>query len=360
MSAVRWFLRFRDVDSPPLAPGELQAWERFAAEPRHRQELAEVNEIWRAVQTLGGPKMPSEAELSADEFDGSISINEWHARNAGKKRAPASWLSRPARLQLMAAGLAAAVIGATFYFQLWSHWSSREQVQAFATPRAEQRAVTLVDGSVVTLGARTEIHTRITATERTIVLDRGEAWFNVAHERQRPFKVLAGGGVITALGTEFNVRRDFEGEKDRVTVTVGEGLVKVEPRRIASQNSMSKSATAEPGSMWQMAQLRKGQEVIYDNAKGRSGIRSADVTATAAWKEGRLEYIHQPLSAVVASINRYSEKSIALADESVGELDYSGTVFEGQIDEWVRALRTAFPVFVTETNDRILIQSSPP
>lgn len=336
--AVRWFLRLRGAGSPPLTPEELQEWERFAADPAHRRELAKVKGMWEAVHTLGGPRMPTDAELDADEFDGSVSIAQWQAHQTEQKSKSKSRLLPPSKLFLLAASIA--VVAFTTAFSIY-RWNSREQIQAFATPRAELRELKLVDGSVVTLGARTEIHTRITATERVIVLDRGEAWFDVAQERNRPFRVYAGDGVITALGTAFNVRRDMEGKLDRVTITVGSGAVKVEPR----------------ADDWKVAKLVKGEAVTYNREGARGEVKPADIKAAAAWKEGRLEYIHQPLSAVVASVNRYSEKPIVLANETVGEFDYSGTVFEGQIEDWLRALHTAFPISVTESDDQILIAS---
>lgn len=342
--AVHWFIRLRDDDSPPLEADELQEWERFAAEAAQRRELGEVAEVWEAVHTLGGPRMPTEAELSADDFDGSESVSRWKARRSSGR---GKYTSSRSLRWLVAASLAGLIVAMGNYQQPWFDWRPQKQIQAFATPVAEHREVKLADGSVVTIGARTEIQTRITATERTIVLDRGEAWFNVAHETRRPFRVIAGSGVITAVGTEFNVRRDLDFKGDRVTVTVGAGAVNVAPRVIAEQDRRS----------WKPALLVKGQELAYDRAGVQGEVRRADIEAAAAWKEGRLEYIHQPLSSVLVQVNRYSGKPIVLGDEAAGEIDFSGTVFEGQIDDWVRALQNAFPITVTESEDRILIRS---
>jgi transmembrane sensor len=356
--AVRWFLRLRGAESPALDPEELQQWEQFAADPANRQELAAVKELWRVVPTLGGPKMPSAAELDSDDFDDSMSVVQWMARSAAHKRTRPTSSGRPIKLLLAASLSAVAVaIGILSYAQHQLDLDSQQSMQAYATPIAEQRVLTLSDGSVVTLGARTEIQTRIAATERVIVLDRGEAWFKVAHDKQRPFRVFAGGGLITALGTEFNVRRDLDADLDRVTVTVSTGVVKVEPRRTAEPRATALRQLIAGRSDWEPAKLVQGQELSYEGAEERSQVKRADIEAAAAWKEGRLEYIHQPLKAVVARVNRYSKKPIVLADDAVGDLDYSGTVFEGQIDDWVRALHSAFPISIVEDDEQILIRS---
>lgn len=355
--AVRWFLRLQDIDSLVLAPEELQQWEQFVRDPAQLQELVEIRKVWRAVRTLDGPEMPSAAELAADDFDGSLSVQEWLARGSRAEHTRSPRFGRHARWLSLAASVVAVAIGVAFNVPSWLASSTQEQIQTFSTQRAQQRSVELADGSVVTLGARTEIDTRITATERVVVLNRGEAWFEVAHEKRRAFKVLAGDGVITAVGTEFNVRRDLDGALDRITVTVGAGIVNVESTRDITQTSVSDGQSTNPGE-WRLARLVKGQELTYSRGGERGAVKHVDVEAAAAWKEGRLEYIHQPLGAVVASVNRYSDKPIVLADDSVAAIDFSGTIFEGQVDEWLRALETAFPIQIAESDDRILIRSS--
>jgi transmembrane sensor len=108
---------------------------------------------------------------------------------------------------------------------------------------------------------------------------------------------------------------------------------------------------------WTREKLVKGQQLTY-GADGRSGtITTADLEAATAWKEGRLEYRQTPFKIVIPRVNRYSEKPIELADDEVAELPYSGTVFEGQVADWLRALQTAYPIEVVDTPDRIVIRS---
>jgi transmembrane sensor len=101
----------------------------------------------------------------------------------------------------------------------------------------------------------------------------------------------------------------------------------------------------------------KGQELTYE-AHGREvSITAADLEATSAWKEGRLEYRHTPLKDVIVQVNRYSVKPIEIADDAAGELPFSGTVFGGQVAEWLRAVQSAYPIEVTESPERIIIRS---
>ena len=352
--AVRWFLRLRDEDQEPLDSEELVEWERFAAEPANRRELGEAKALWEIVNSVGGPSMPSKAELRGDHYDGTVSIEDWESSQPAPARDRSTAYGRPG-LWLFAATVAVVAIGVGVHRHL--HLSMRAQVQAVATPVAEQRTLQLPDGSSVTLGARTEIRTEIASAERRIILHSGEAWFRVARDSVRPFRVIAGSGVITALGTEFNVRRDMGAGLDQVTVTVGSGAVKVERRSPDGLADPSTVESAADHGTWRAAKVGAGQELTYSGSQGPSGIRKADVEAAIAWTEGRLEYIHEPLKAVIARVNRYSEKPMILGDDAAGEIDFSGTVFEGQIDDWVRALEASFPISITETDDSIVIRS---
>jgi len=49
-----------------------------------------------------------------------------------------------------------------------------------------------------------------TRSRRSVILGRGEALFEVAHDSARPFVVIAGNGSITAVGTTFDVRKDAD------------------------------------------------------------------------------------------------------------------------------------------------------
>jgi len=88
-------------------------------------------------------------------------------------------------------------------------------------------------------------------------------------------------------------------------------------------------------------------------SRGEDAITPAQ--ARKAWKDGHLEYLRVPLKIVIPSVNVHSKKPIVLADDTVGNLLFSGTVFEDQITDWLRALTIALPIVVIESDDRIVI-----
>jgi ferric-dicitrate binding protein FerR (iron transport regulator) len=88
-------------------------------------------------------------------------------------------------------------------------------------------------------------------------------------------------------------------------------------------------------------------------SRGDDAITPAQ--ARKAWKDGHLEYLRVPLKIVIPSVNVHSRKPIVLADDTVGNLLFSGTVFEDQVTDWLRALTIALPIVVIEGDDRIVI-----
>jgi ferric-dicitrate binding protein FerR (iron transport regulator) len=82
--------------------------------------------------------------------------------------------------------------------------------------------------------------------------------------------------------------------------------------------------------------------------------------ARKAWRDHHLEYLRVPLKIVIPSVNVHSKKPIVLADDGVGDLLFSGTVFDDQVTDWLRALTIALPIVVIEGDDRIVIAMRKP
>jgi transmembrane sensor len=358
LAAVRWFHRFLRDNVSTLPADELADWAQWA-DPQHLKQFHRVKLLWRHLgDVLPGIPRPARAECAEDDYDGSIPISAWKAQRSHRRR---GWHLHRSKLFAIAA-CASGITGgiAAYLHPEYLRSILGDRVQSYATAASQHRVIALADGSSITLGARTELSTHYTASRRIIFLERGEAWFSVAHNPRRPFTVLAGGGAITAIGTQFDVRRELDSSNlDRVTVTVGNGTVEVGPPK----ETISKDVV-EPSDLgardqpeWTSARLVQGQEITYDTEGPRERIKAVDLEAVEAWKVGRLEYRRMPLKLVIPSVNRYSEKLIVLADGSVGELPFSGTVLEDQVSDWLRALASALPIEVTESRDTIVISA---
>eukprot|EP01042_Synura_sphagnicola_P016914 gene16914-21381_t len=106
------------------------------------------------------------------------------------------------RQMLWGSGAAAASVAAVLGVGL--AYSARGET--YSTHRGQMKVVPLSDGSVISLNTESRIRVVYTTTHRTVHLEEGEALFDVARDRVRPFLVLAGETQVFAVGTSFSVR----------------------------------------------------------------------------------------------------------------------------------------------------------
>ncbi|MFL6604441.1 MAG: hypothetical protein ACJ8R9_24335 [Steroidobacteraceae bacterium] len=84
-AALRWFRRFRRDEFPMLSPDEFAHQARSPVQPEHVAQSQQAKRIWRNLNTvMRGTSRPPAAEIEADEYDGSVSVSQWLARNSHK------------------------------------------------------------------------------------------------------------------------------------------------------------------------------------------------------------------------------------------------------------------------------------
>ncbi|WP_315822132.1 FecR family protein [Paraflavitalea speifideaquila] len=106
--------------------------------------------------------------------------------------------------------------------------TTRNGLVEITTPRTVKDTVRLPDGSTIVLNAGSRLHypENFSNTERSISLEEGEAFFEVAHDPAHPFVVHTGPLTTTALGTSFNIRT--YATENKVTVALFTGKVKID------------------------------------------------------------------------------------------------------------------------------------
>lgn len=319
--AAIWWAQLRD---PEPSVDLLERWNAWiAADPSNAQAFAQLN----ALGELAANASTSQRQQLIDEF------------------APHR-VSRPRRPLLAAA--AAAVIGVALlggWRALRGGLDPAGPPQQYASAVAENRDIELSDGTAIQLGAASMLTARYASHRRDIDLGTGEAFFTVAHDNRRPFVVTAGPLHIEDLGTAFNVRRTGQ----RVSVTVTEGRVRLSPA-----DGASPGANLTPGRL----DLVAGQRAEYDPATGAVSVSEVAIEHAAAWRHHRLEFVNEPLSTVLANVNRYSHQPVQLADPRLGDLMFTGTVNTTTIDSWVGALPHVFPVQVSTFADHVVLSSA--
>lgn len=200
----------------------------------------------------------------------------------------------------MAAGLAAlGFFGAAF----WK--ATREQV--FATSLGQVREVPLADGSLVVLNTNSKVSVRFTPERREIHLLQGEALFDVAKNKHRPFVVVAGDMQVRAVGTAFTVSML---PKKPLQVLVKEGVVELN------------RGGADEGPAVRVKALT--QAVAAGDAPiVAAGVAQSKLDRTLAWQYGRIAFDNETLQDAAGEFARYSDVRIAV-DPAVSNRTVTG------------------------------------
>lgn len=306
--AAQWVAR---LNSKPVARSTLDDFFSWRRAEGNADAFADAERIWR----------DSEALATMPEIQAATDAAVLH----GKRRS-----HMPSRL--MHLGLAGTALLAITAGLLLA--PGRTATDAIGTQVGERRDIALADGSQVQLDADTQIAVALTANERRVQLERGEAIFTVAHDSHRPFRVAAGDVVVTATGTRFDVRRSH----GATLVTLIEGSVQVRPGEGAV-------IRLSPGEQWRSS--RSASTIV----------RRVDTGRTTAWLNGRVVFDATPLEDALGQINRYAAKPVRLMDRRFARQPVSGSFDLKDTDGFVKAVTTLLPLEAAETQKTVSLQA---
>jgi transmembrane sensor len=223
--------------------------------------------------------------------------------------APPSFGRRRALIAL-AASVAGLGLGGVWYIR------GVKEEASFRTAIGEHATIALPDGSSLELNSNSSARVDYRKDVRLIHLERGEAFFKVAHDTQRAFWVIADDSSVRAVGTEFNVYLAPAG----LQVTVSEGAVKVAGERPDYYTSTD-AAIVESA-----VTVTAGEQV---DLRGREAIirtlNPAQFNHSVAWRQGSLYFENQPLGAVADEMMRYTSLKINFSNDSLRHLPIGGT-----------------------------------
>jgi len=322
--AAAWRIRI-EADGRVAEAPEFLAW---FAEPVNREIYARVCATWDTLEDhLAAPQLIA---VRRDALE--------RARRASLYR----FVLTRRRMTAIAAGLLL-----TFGVGVGA-WQYLAAPSEYVTGIGERREVTLADGSRISLDSDTAVRVCYTRAARQLVLERGRARFDVAHNIARPFTVTAGDETVVAVGTSFDVER--LGQK--VLVTLIEGRVVVKAASGAVTQETASVVSRKP------VALTAGQELVA-SVDTKPKIMPASLPVATAWETGRLILNNEPLGEAVERINRYTDKPL-LVDPSVANLRVSGVFNAGDVASFVDAVTSYFPVqaSVNDGNQTVLQKRS--
>jgi transmembrane sensor len=314
--AAEWLVRLQAADLDETRAVEFDAWlEADAANAKaYDAALAVMLELDAA-----GP----------DILDGM------QAPAARRARGPRA--NTRQRVWLAAGGLAAA---AAVALAVLPFGAIAPASQSFATGKGEHRTVKLADGSTLELNAGSQLSVTLGRHERRVAMPQGEAVFDVAADKARPFLIDAGDRVVRVVGTRFDVRR----RGDQLSVTVERGVVEVRP------------AGDLAGKVFR---LHPGQRLDTAQGAGAVQLSLADPQAVEAWRAGRLIYRDQPLGDVVADLNQQFRDPIVIEDPALAQVRVSGVLVLDDQAAVIRRLALLAPIKALPSPRGVLLRGDP-
>jgi len=318
--ACRWATRLdRGLDQTERA--ELAEW--LASDTRKRGALLRAQaalSVLDRVRALGGseerdqestPPPPEAAE--EDDWSGE----DWEDQRRNRRQ-----------ILRFGGGIAALLVTGL----AWRLWPGG---QRYATATGEIRRLPLEDGSLAVVNSASKLRVAFTTGRRDIELSQGEAWFQVAKNRARPFTVVTGPVRVQAIGTAFDVRR----RDGFAEIVVTEGVVKI----------WTTASDRAP------LVVRAGHRAMIGD---KSGVEITEISANGwdqqlAWREGRIVLDDLTLAAAAEEFNRYTETKLEVApglagrrvvgwfrtDDQDGFVNASATLVGGRVERGAGVIR---------------------
>ena len=338
-TAARWHDRLQQEPVPERLRVAFSRWMDKA--PEHRAAFAAVDRTWQFANSNA-----HDPRILALRHETALRLTRNYSQRA-------QWVGSAAAATILL------FLGGMFFYTrvgLLRPSAGSNTASIYRTAIGERLFVTLKDGSRVTLNTDSVLRPVFDTNERRVVLERGQALFEVAKDTAHPFVVETVQRRFVAVGTAFDVRIDGE----RVQVTMLEGTVRVERSgsgEIAAHSTAASRATpsrviARPV----IATITAGEQLtVLDEWQDR--IQVAELDRVTSWRRGQVVFDNSRLADAVAEINRYSPVRIELAEGALGDLRISGAFVTGRPTVFVEAMTSYFPVDAKIIDDDTVLLS---
>lgn len=300
---------------------------RLELGPLDIDEQRELDSWLQADNVRAGILLRAEATLAYVSRARALDDGENSETEYGS---PSAWSRR--RILLAAGSVAGVAMVGTSAFV-----ASRPATIDLKTALGEIRRVPLADGSVASINTSSDLSVSIAEASRHVVLREGEAWFQVARDKARPFVVEAGKVRVQAVGTAFSVRLDGNG----AGIFVTEGVVEV----------------WVAGASVPRQRLSAGMQAYVSEKAAAISRRETpgEVERKLSWRTGELTLDGESLEYAVNEINRYNELKVIVDTENLRREPMVGFFRIDQPAEFSEAVAAALNARITTSSGEIHI-----
>jgi len=217
----------------------------------------------------------------------------------------------------------------------WVYIASHADPKIVLSTEAEVKKDTLSDGSVVTLNRKTTLKypKKFNGEQRDVLLAKGEAFFNITANKDKPFIISTGGTIIKVLGTSFNVKN----KDGNVEVIVETGIVEV----IKNDNMLS---------------LKPGEKVLVKkNTDELTKEKNSDKLYTY-YRSQELVADNMPLWKMVQILNEAYDVHIVISNKELNNLPLNTTFKNETLNDILQIISRTFKITVEKKHDEIILK----
>jgi transmembrane sensor len=336
--AAQWYLENRS--SAAGKEGRIAFMEWLRLSPLHVEEYLKVAGLAQNLRAaLDDSQFDIDRLLAEAQAQPVDNVSALPIRTTVVKKQITSWFNhRP----LWAGATVAALLFVTATLWLVRDGERFGLPQDFETAHGEQRSWRLPDGSAVNLNSDSEVTVHYDAQERVVIVKRGQALFQVAHETRRRFRVVAGDAEVIAVGTQFDVFR----QADATVVTVVDG-------KVAVFNGAAPPATSVAAIPADALRIVAGEQVRLGGDLKAPEVLVANIRETVAWVQRQIVFEQRPLYEVTKEFNRYGRVPIEINSDSLRSLPITGVFNAYDTESFVAFLERLDGVSVSSVNGRI-------
>lgn len=210
------------------------------------------------------------------------------------------------------------------------------EMKEIFTPKGQVNQIFLADGTRIWINSDTQLSVpNVFNNEERVVKLSGEAFFEVAKDTKRPFRVEVNGQQIEVLGTSFNVRAYPNSNEIETTLQTGRIRLHIDK---------------------QITNISPGEQAVFDKSARQLTISKVNPLSFSSWKEGRYEFHNEDLLEVFELVERWYDVEITADEEYFKGMEFSGVIKRNKdARHFVELLNLSIPVKYEIKGDMIHI-----
>lgn len=211
------------------------------------------------------------------------------------------------------------------------------------SPKGSVSQLLMPDSTLVFLNADSRVRYNIESKNKTReVYLEGEAWFDVAKNKKKPFIVHTPYYDVRVTGTQFNIKA-YKSDRE-LTTTLEEGQIIIG----STENfCMAKDIIVKPG-----------EQVILDKDSRKISIRKVNTQWYTSWKDNKLVFVNMNMGELVVLLERKYGVDIEVNDKNILKLHFDGTIKNESIIELLEIIKHALPIDYKIVGQKIKITSN--